>query len=78
MTDKELLELKGKVETVKQTVSEYKGQQTGIIKQLKDDFGCKTIEEAEKKLKVLDKEIEELDQQIEDNISEIEEKYKSE
>lgn len=74
MTEQELLKLKKKVEDAQTQVSELKGQLQAQIKQLKDDWGCKTIEEAEKKLKTMDKDLSTLEEQITIGIEELEEK----
>jgi hypothetical protein len=78
MTAQDLLKLKTEVETAKQTVSEKKGHQTALLNQLKTDWGCKSVEEAEKKLKSMNTEIDELDTKIEETIAEIETKYNTE
>ena len=70
-----LLDLKEKITEAKSTVSELKGHQTALINQLKTDYGCKTTEEAEKKLKTMKSEITSLDEQIEEGTKELEEKY---
>ena len=75
MTEDDLLKLKKKVETAKNTVSELKGQKTALMNQLKTDWGCSTIEAGEKKLKGLIKEVETLSQQIDENIEELQTKY---
>ena len=78
LNTKQLLDLKEKVETAKQVVSEKKGHQTALMNQLKNDWGCKSIEDAEKKLKSMNSEIDELNSKIEDTIVEIENKYNNE
>jgi flagellar biosynthesis chaperone FliJ len=78
MTEKELLELKEKVDEAKQTVSELTGQKNALMKQLKDDWGCKTIEEAEEKIGTMDRDISLLEKKIEKGIKELEEKYNKE
>ena len=75
MTTQDLLRLQKKVEDSKQTVSELKGQQTALMKQLKDDWNCKSVEEAEEKLKSINSEIDKLTTSIEKGIEELEEKY---
>lgn len=75
MTEKQLLDLKKKVDEAKTTVSELTGQRTAQIKQLKDEWKCSSVEEAEKKLEKMSKDITELDQQIEESIEELETKY---
>lgn len=75
MTEKELLGLKQQIDDAKRVLSELKGEQTAILKQLKEEFGCSSIEEAENKHSKMMKEIEKLDLQIENGMSELEEKY---
>jgi hypothetical protein len=60
----ELLDLKEKIDTTKTTLSEYTGQLQGMMKSLKDDFGCKTLEEAKIKLASIEKNIEILQKKI--------------
>jgi peptidoglycan hydrolase CwlO-like protein len=75
MNEKELLELKDKVDEAKQVVSELTGQRNALLKQLKDDWGCKTIEEAETKLAKMDKDIDALEKKIEKGVTELNDKY---
>lgn len=75
MTENDLLQLKKKVDEAKTKVSELTGHKTALLKQLKDDWKCDSIEEAEKKLKLMNKEIENISQQIETGIEELESKY---
>lgn len=78
LTEKQLLELKKKVDEAKTKSTELTGQKNALIKQLKKDWGCDSIEEAEKKMKKFEKQIESIDEQIEKGIEEIEEKYELE
>ena len=75
MTETDLLKLKKKVEDAKNTTAELKGHQTALLKQLKDEWGCYNIDEAEIKIKTMSKDIDKLTQQIETGSEEIEEKY---
>ena len=75
MNESQLLDLKKKVDAAKTEVSQLQGHQTALMNQLKTDWGCKTIEEAEKKIKVMKTEIEKLDESIQTGIEELEEKY---
>ena len=70
-----LLNLKAEIDSVKSTVSELKGQKTALMKQLKDDWGCITIDQAEKTLENMKIEIEKIENQIEKGTKELEEKY---
>jgi adenine-specific DNA methylase len=75
MTEQQLLSLKKQVDEAKSTVSEYKGHKQALMKQLKDDWGCQSVETAELKLKSMQREINILSTQIEGGISKLEEEY---
>jgi flagellar biosynthesis chaperone FliJ len=70
MTDSELLKLKNDIDNAKIKVSELTGQQTALLAQLKE-WDCKTVEEAEAKLKEMQTEIEAIDKKIEAGIKEL-------
>jgi predicted nuclease with TOPRIM domain len=73
MTDKQLLELKQKVEQAKQTVSELKGERTALLNQLTSNFKCSNIEDAKKKIKNFEKQVIELNETMEQEIQLLEE-----
>jgi hypothetical protein len=75
MDEKKLLELKGQVEAAKSSVSELTGQKTALMKQLLNDWKCKTIEQAEEKLKSMQTELTTLGNSIKNGIDELEKKY---
>ena len=78
MTEQQLLDLKERVEDAKTQVAELNGQQTALMNQLKNDWGCKTIEEANTKLKGMESSISLLEKKIERGVKELEEKYQIE
>jgi len=75
MDEQELFKLKKQIDEAKSKVSELKGQQKHLMKQLKDEWDCTSIEAAEKKAKTIEKEINDLNQKITEGIEELEEKY---
>jgi len=75
MTEKDLLDLKQQIDDAKTSVSELKGQQTALLKQLKDAYKCNTIKEAEALAEKMRKEIATLQQQIDTHVAELEKKY---
>jgi hypothetical protein len=75
MTEQELLKLKKDTEAAKTAVSELTGQQTAILKQLKDDWQCKDVIETEKMLEKMQSDIDLVDQKIETGVNELKEKY---
>jgi len=72
LLEKELLELKQQVTDAKTKVSELTGQQTAMMNQLKKDWDCTTIEEAEEKIKAMDKTINTINKKIDKGIEELE------
>ena len=52
---KDYLKLKKEAEEAQQQADKAEGTLEGVMKRLKEEFGCKTLKEAEKKLKELEK-----------------------
>lgn len=75
MKESELLKLKQQIDNAKSQTAELKGHQSALLKQLKDDWKCNSIEEAERLVKKMDKEISDLNQKIEEGLNELEERY---
>jgi hypothetical protein len=75
MTQQELLDLKDQVDNAKNIVSELKGEQTALMKQLKEELKCKSLAEAKEILKTKYKVLEKLNSQIETGQEELEQKY---
>jgi len=75
MTEQDLLRLKQKIDDAKRQTSELKGHKTALMNQLKTDWKCATVEEAEKLMAKMDKEITALNNSIEQGLKELEEKY---
>ena len=75
MNEQQFLQAKERVNKAQQTDSELKGQKTALLKQLKDEFECTTLEAAEKELVSIDEEIEQLTDDIHNGMQELEEKY---
>ena len=75
MNEKELLKLKEKINNAKSEVSELKGQEKYLIKELKENWNCDSIEAAKKTLKKLEVDVLQINQKIDEGIQELEEKY---
>ena len=75
MNKDQLLELKDQIDAAKQQVSQLKGRKEYLMQQLKEQWNCSTVKEAEKRSKELTEEINTLDSQIQEGIKELEEKY---
>ena len=76
MTEFELLALKEKIETAKERLAELNGALQLKMKQLKDEFNCKTLDEAKKKHILLQKKTKELDYSITRSVEALQKKYK--
>lgn len=74
MDERELLELKKEIDETKQKVDQLKGERQALIKQLKEEWGCDTIEDAEKKAKKMEQEIENLSISIDEDLEDLESK----
>ena len=70
--NEQLLDLKDKIDTAKGKVSELNGQLQVLMNQLLNDWKCKTVEEAEKKLKEMDINITNLERKIKKGTEELE------
>lgn len=75
MDEKELLKLKEEINDAKNETSELKGQEKYLMKELKDNWKCSTIQDAKTTLNDLEKEIKQIDKKIEEGIQELKEQY---
>ena len=75
MDEAGLLKLKKQIDEANASISELKGQLSALLKQLKDDWKCNSVEDAEKLIVKMDKEIASLNNKIEEGMEELEEKY---
>ena len=71
----DLLNFKRKIEEAKETVSELKGSRTYLLKQLKEEFKCTSIQEGKEKKQTLHTKNERLQTQIETETNALYEKY---
>ena len=78
MTERDLLNLKEKIESSKESISQMKGQLTVLLQQLKENFDCSTFEQAKKKYKQMEKDHETLSSELEEEIENFEIKYLNE
>ena len=75
MTEQNLLDLKRQIEDARTSVSELKGQQTALLRQLKDTYKCNSVEEAERMVEKLKADANKLQKMIDEATKELEEKY---
>lgn len=75
LTEKQLLLWKKELEQQKVENSRLEGQQTELLRQLKEEFDCDNIEEAKKKLVVMQGNLKKLESQLEEGVKEYEKEY---
>jgi SMC interacting uncharacterized protein involved in chromosome segregation len=75
MKEKELLQLKAKIETAEQSVQQLKGRKKELLVQLKEDFKCNDLKQSKAKRKELENELETIKEKFESKVAEIEKKY---
>lgn len=75
MTEKDLLTLKEEIEEAKEKFQQLKGQKNALMQQLKEEWGCNTVEEGNTKLRELEKEVEVLSNEIVDGLEKLEKQY---
>jgi len=74
VNEKELLELKEKIEYAKSEMAELTGRKNYLIQELNEKWDCSDITEANQKLKQMEIEIDNLEKNIKTRIKQIEEK----
>ena len=75
---KKYMELKKRVEQAQQKADKAEGALEQVMKQLKKDFDCPTLEAAKRKLRLLEKQKQETGTQFEEAVEEFEEKWSDE
>lgn len=75
MTEQELFDLKKKIDSAKQRLAELKGRKKVLLENLQSSFGCKSVEEAEKKAVEMEKQIQRLEKEKAKGIQEIQTNY---
>jgi len=74
MKEKELLELKEKIEHAKSEIAELTGRRNYLLQELNDKWDCSDITEAKQKLRQMEAEIDTLKEDIRHKVKLIEEK----
>jgi len=75
MNERQLLNLKEKIDESKIAVAELKGKQDHLVGELREQWQCKTVEEAEAQLKSMQGEAEKIDGQIDEKLDEVKRIY---
>jgi hypothetical protein len=78
MKEKDLLKLKTKINDAKETSLKLEGEKEALMKQLKKEFGCDTVSEAEAKLKQLEKKNKKTQKDIDEGISKLKKELENE
>lgn len=77
-TENDLIRLKEKIDEGKSKISELKGKQDYLMKELADSWGVKSIEEANKLITTLQKKLDEVSSKLDELVDEIAENYTDE
>lgn len=75
MEKEDLMDLKIQIDQAKEKVSELKGKRQYLLSELKEQWGCSTIEEAKEKIERLIIKIEKLEQTIQSGMKKLDEYY---
>jgi len=75
MEKEDLMDLKIQIDQAKEKVSELKGKRQYLLSELKEQWGCSTIEEAKEKIEMLVVKIEKLEQTIQTGMKKLDEYY---
>ncbi len=75
MTEADLMELKKKIEAGKTKISELKGKQDYLMKELADSWGVKSVEDANKLVASLQKKLDDVSNKLDEILDEIAENY---
>jgi len=75
MNEQELFKLKEEIDVAKSKISELKGRQQYVMKELKEQWNCNSVEKAKEKAQTMKNEIEQFNERINKGSEELEEKY---
>lgn len=75
MEKEDLMDLKIQIDQAKEKVSELKGKRQYLLSELKEQWGCSTIEEAKEKIERLIIKIKKLEQTIQSGMKKLDEYY---
>lgn len=75
MTEKDLLKLKEEIKEANEKFLQLKGQREALIQQLKEDWECDTIKQAQTKIDNLEKELTVINSELLEGIANLEKDY---
>ena len=74
MTEKQLLDLKNRIEESKNSVAQLQGKANHFFQELKKNWGVNTMEQAKKKAAVMKKEIDKMEEEVNELMNKLEQK----
>lgn len=77
-TEAKLLQLKEDIDKAKAKISELKGKEAYLLQELKEKFGCSSVDEAKNKLGILQNEMETASSKLDKLILDIRKAHKLE
>jgi len=72
MKTEKLIELQEEIEERKTQKAQLEGEKNAIVKQLKEDYGCKSIKQAEALIKEKEVAVAQLEEELEEGLEELE------
>ena len=72
MKTEKLIELQEEIEERKTQKAQLEGEKNAIVKQLKEDYGCKSIKQAEALIKEKEVAVAKLEEELEEGLEELE------
>jgi len=72
MKTEKLIELQEEIEERKTQKAQLEGEKNAIVKQLKEDFGCKSVKQAEALIKEKESDVAKLEDELEEGLEELE------
>lgn len=72
MTEKELLQLKEKIDNAKNESLKLEGQKEALLSQLKKEHNCDSLQAAKRKVTLLESEITKMEEEISEETEEVE------
>lgn len=75
MNEQELLKIKEQIEEAKGEVSELQGRKKYLLQELKENWGCKTVDEAFEKIELLKKQVEDIENKIATEVGKLKNEY---
>ena len=73
VSERDLLNMKEEIEQAKVKVNQLEGHKSALMKQLLDEWKCKTVKEAEKKLEELKTQLSSISSEIAEGIKKLQE-----